>query len=98
MHTFLKSSVLLMLLSSNPNDPAYTIPLRGDVKFFSYYADNSGNTCNTINKVIIDPSFWGMGDFSISVDNNACQVPEPSILALFAFGLVGLGFARRRSA
>jgi len=82
----------------NPNDPAFTIPLGGNAKSYSFYADNTSGTCNTISKVIVDPHYWGMGDFSISVDDNACQVPEPSIIALFAVGLIGLGFARRSRA
>jgi hypothetical protein len=32
----------------------------------------------------------------VLVKDNAAVVPEPSIIALFALGLVGIGFARRR--
>jgi hypothetical protein len=40
----------------------------------------------------IDPIFE---HYEINITNIA-SVPEPSIIALFGFGLVGLGFARRR--
>ena len=52
---------------------------------------------NHLSKISTDPNYWGMGDFSINVGDNPCaQVPEPSILVLFAVGLFGLGFARRK--
>ena len=37
-----------------------------------------------------------LSDFAIYVNDGAVDVPEPPTLALFAFGLVGLGFAARR--
>ncbi|MEM7565287.1 MAG: PEP-CTERM sorting domain-containing protein [Pseudomonadota bacterium] len=79
------------------DDPSFNIHLGGSAHSFGFYADNSGGHCNTISKVVIDPNYWGMGDFSIHVGDTPCvQVPEPSILMLFAAGLFGLGYARRR--
>ncbi|MBC8211750.1 MAG: PEP-CTERM sorting domain-containing protein [Gammaproteobacteria bacterium] len=68
--------------------PSYTIPLSGPSKSFGFYADNSGGSCNTISKVVIDPTYWGMGDFSIHVDDNACAVPEPNTILLMLMGLM----------
>jgi len=84
----------------DPNDPDFKIQLRGPAQSFGFHVDNSAGNCNTISKVVVDPNYWGMGDFSINVDENACSgvVPEPSIIGLFAAGLFGLGFARRRMA
>lgn len=82
----------------SPNDPDFNIHLNGQAQSFGFHANNSASSCNTISKVVIDPNYWAMGDFSIHVDDKACsnKVPEPSIIALFAAGLFGLGFARRR--
>ena len=83
---------------SNPDPGTFSIG-NGEEQMYSFTAGNNGGTCSTITKVVVDPSrLWGIGDFAIDVDDNACQVPEPSIFALFAFGLVGLGFARRLKA
>lgn len=80
--------------------PAWNIPLsaNGLAGAAEFYADNSGSSCNTIQKVVIEPKYWGMGDFNIAIDENACggKVPEPSILALMGIGLAGLGMVRRR--
>ena len=61
---------------------------------FGIYADNA--SCSSITSITIDPLLWGFGNFSINQDNCSAKVPEPSIIALFASGLFGLGFARRR--
>jgi hypothetical protein len=64
------------------------------------YADNSGASssaeCSYISKITVDPEdLWGFGNFSISTGDCAA-VPEPSILALFGVGLIGLGLVSRR--
>jgi len=64
---------------------------------YGIYADQSdANECTTIASIRVDPShIWGIGNFSANTGGCA-SVPEPSIIALFAAGLFGLGFARRR--
>jgi len=37
-------------------------------------------------------------NYRMSISATSSEVPEPSIIALFAVGLVGIGFARRRKA
>ena len=78
--------------------PGFNIPLSGPVQTFGFHASNTAASCNTISKVVVDPHYWGMGDFAIHVDDKACssKVPEPSVIALFAAGLFGLGLALRR--
>jgi hypothetical protein len=80
--------------------PTFDITLRNGVaESYGFYADNSTGSCNTLSKVVIDPQYWGMGDFSIHVDDNACEVPEPGSLWLLMVGLVGgiaLRLSRRR--
>lgn len=82
--------------SFNP-DPLFNINLRrGESQTFGFYADNSDGSCSTISKVVIDPQFWGMGDFSINTNANGCsEVPEPTSLPLVALGLIGLFAARK---
>jgi len=41
--------------------------------------------------------FYAEPDFYIALDNVRISVPEPSTLALFGLGLLGLGFARRKA-
>jgi len=61
---------------------------------FGLYAD--AGSCSTITSVTIDPLLWGFGNFSINQNGCSTSVPEPSILALMGFGILGLGLARRK--
>ncbi len=63
---------------------------------FAIYSD--AQSCSAIKSITVEPPFlWGLGNFSIHQDKNRCgTVPEPSILALLSFGLIGVGLARRR--
>ncbi len=61
---------------------------------FAVYSDDS---CSAIKSITVEPPFiWGVGNFSISQGNCTTDVPEPSILSLFAAGLLGIGLTRRR--
>jgi hypothetical protein len=54
----------------------------------------------TIDSLILNltpTAFFGTSDPMALVALNSESVPEPSIIALFAVGLFGLGFARRRT-
>jgi len=64
---------------------------------FGIYADNSGGECGSISSVIIDPSQWGVGNFSINQSECVTEVPEPGALGLIGLGVLGLGLARRRA-
>ena len=56
--------------------------------------ENNGNT--TLDLVVSDDAnVYFNGRYAV-YDNTGVTVPEPSIIALFAVGLFGLGFARRR--
>ncbi len=64
---------------------------------FGIYADNSSSDCSNISSVTIDPLLWGFGNFSIS--RGSCStVPEPSILALLAIGVIAIGFSKKKKA
>ncbi len=65
---------------------------------FGIYTDNSDGSCSSISSVIIDPEFWGVGNFSINQDACTTSVPEPSSVGLLGIGLLGLGIMRRRLA
>jgi hypothetical protein len=68
----------------------------GPAPGFAVYS--SSGSCSAIKSVTVDPYHfvWGVGNLSISQDSCSTAVPEPSIMALFAAGLFGLGFVRRR--
>ncbi|MCF6282647.1 MAG: PEP-CTERM sorting domain-containing protein [Candidatus Polarisedimenticolaceae bacterium] len=63
---------------------------------FGIYADNTSGQCHSIKSVIIDPEFWGIGNFSINQSDCTTSVPEPSSIFLLGVGLVGLLFAGRK--
>lgn len=71
---------------NTPNSPGYGI-----------YADNSNGSCSSISKIVVDPTFaWGIGNLSINQGSCSNEVPEPSSIALFALGLIGLGVIRNK--
>jgi len=62
---------------------------------FGVYSDSS--SCSAIKSITVEPPFiWGVGNFAISQGDCTTSVPEPSVIALFAAGFLGIGFARRR--
>lgn len=68
---------------------------RSNTPGFGIYADNSQGQCSAITSVIIDPEFWGVGNFSINQDSCSTTVPEPETLFLMGIGLAGLLLSRR---
>ena len=97
-----QGSVYAAASITQPSDVPFSISLGNNkpARSFGFHVDNSpaAGSCNTLSKVLIDPTrAWGIGDFSIHVDDNACTpVPAPAGLPL-AFGLLLLtGIGRRR--
>lgn len=68
---------------------------RDNTPGFGIYVDRSDHSCSYITSVTIEPDYWGFGNFSIDRGDCSSKVPEPSIAALFAVGLFGLGLALR---
>lgn len=58
--------------------------------------ENNGNTVLDL-VVLDDANIYFDGRYAV-YDDTGVAVPEPSIIALFAAGLIGVGFARRRKA
>ena len=70
---------------------------RNNTPGFGIYADNAASgECSAITSVIIDPDYWGLGNFSINQDDCAVGVPEPSTVVLMGMGLIGMVLIRRR--
>jgi hypothetical protein len=53
----------------------------------------SSDGCSAISKIVIEPSYWGVGNFSIN-QGTCSEVPEPAPLGLFGAALLGLGLVR----
>lgn len=65
--------------------------------FGIYTANTTAGQCSALTSVVIDPDFWGVGNFSINQDPCTASVPEPSTAALLGTGMLGLLLARRRA-
>ena len=54
----------------------------------------STGQCSSITKIIVEPNYWGVGNFSINQDP-CITVPEPAPLALFGIGLLAMALTRK---
>ncbi len=72
-------------------DPFYVGP--GRTPGFGVY---SSNECASIDRIIIEPQYWGVGHFAINQsDPCTTTVPEPAPIALFGLGLLALVGSRK---
>jgi hypothetical protein len=62
-----------------------------DINIFSFFPQGTPPSGNAYGELSANPSAFGVGTFTISA------VPEPSTWAMMLLGLIGLGFAFRRS-
>jgi hypothetical protein len=78
-------------------DPCFQVGIDPDPWSF-LYADFSDLLDGLLDLSFIqtDKSITRLGETTLTIETAA--VPEPSIIVLFAVGLFGLGFARRRKA
>ncbi len=62
----------------------------------SGYGAYTTDACSSITRIIVEPSDWGMGNFSINQGSGGCaEVPEPAPLGLLGLGLLGIALSRR---
>ena len=60
---------------------------RNNTPGFSIHADNSNGNCGVISSIIVDPEFWGIGNFSISQSEcvtTTTELSAPGSLALLS--------------
>jgi hypothetical protein len=100
---FADDSLVAQCLSVNP---CFQVGTDNDPDPWSFpYADFSGLLDGLLDLSFIqtDESITRLGETTLTIETAAVPdetpaVPEPSIIVLFAVGLFGLGFARRRKA
>ena len=59
----------------------------------SGYGAYTTDACSSITRIIIEPTDWGTGNFSIN-QGGCAEVPDPGSLGLLGLGLLGLALTR----
>lgn len=59
----------------------------------SGYGVYTADACSSITRIIIEPTDWGTGNFSIN-QGGCAEVPDPGSLSLLGLGLFGLALTR----